>query len=66
MIHNGFLYHFRHQCYGLNVCRAGEHIDGGGFLQLIAAVVVDRDVTREGGLFKPDRFGLVFRVASLI
>ena len=28
---------------------AGEHIDGGGFLQLIAAVVEHRDITREGG-----------------
>lgn len=45
---------------------AGEHIDGGGFLQHIAAVVEDRDVTRGGGRIKPDRFGLVLRVASLI
>lgn len=46
--------------------RAGEHIDGGGFLQLIAAVVEDCDNPREGGRFEPDRFGLVLRVASLI
>ena len=45
---------------------AREHIEGGGILELVAAVVEDRDVTRGGGRIKPDRFGLVLRVASLI
>ena len=45
---------------------SGEHVHGGGVLQHIAAVVEDRDVTRGGRRIKPDRFGLVLRVASLI
>ncbi len=45
---------------------ARKHIEGGGILELVAAVVEDCDNPREGGRFEPDRFGLVLRVASLI